>query len=99
MHVADVDERERVALLREKLDFCTTIYDFKDEESDREAKQDKRQVLLELIDFVNIKKSVTKQSYADIVRMVKANIVRSLPPTKRDFDNVEEEDEPTLEIA
>ena len=40
-------------------------------------------MLLELVDYINVKAGVTKVEYGDIVSMIRANLVRPLPPSNR----------------
>lgn len=46
------------------------MYDFRSDDKP-EAKEMKRQVLLELIDFINLKKSLTEAVYKDVLDMVR----------------------------
>ena len=98
----DVSVQKREWLFQQKLELCGVIFNFGDEggESDKREKDLKRQTLLELVDFVNTpvgQKVFTEGLMPDIVRMVGANIFRSLPPQLEEFDP--EEDEPVLEPA
>ena len=68
---ADVAQAERPELFQKKLAVCAVVYDFR-VETETEAKEDKRQSLLELIDFVNVKKSITEPMYKDTIEMVRA---------------------------
>ena len=64
-------QAERPELFQKKLAVCAVVYDFR-VETETEAKEDKRQSLLELIDFVNVKKSITEPMYKDTIEMVRA---------------------------
>lgn len=61
---------ERPALFQKKLQECCEVYDFRSDDKP-EAKEMKRQVLLELIDFINLKKSLTEAVYKDVLDMVR----------------------------
>lgn len=66
----DVAQAERPELFSKKLAVCSVVYEFRTEE-DSEAKEEKRQTLLELIDFVNVKKSITEAMYKETIDMVR----------------------------
>lgn len=90
------EKKEEV--FRKKLELCSIIFDFDDQEQDKRGKEVKRNTLLELVDFVGStagQKLFTEEHMPDIMNMVKANICRVLPPQNEDFDP--EEDEPILE--
>ncbi len=63
-------QAERPELFSKKLAVCSVVYEFRTEE-DSEAKEEKRQTLLELIDFVNVKKSITEAMYKETIDMVR----------------------------
>ncbi|GMH98489.1 hypothetical protein TrVE_jg9992 [Triparma verrucosa] len=90
-------QSEREQLFLKKLDLCSYVFDF-NVATQKRAKDIKRQTLLELVDYVNTPAGqaiFTEAVMASVVKMVKENVGRSLPPTKDDFDP--EEDEPQLE--
>ena len=68
---ADVAQAERPELFAKKLAVCAAVYNFRVED-EVEAKEEKRQTLLEMIDFVNVKKSITEAMYKDTIDMVRA---------------------------
>lgn len=71
---ADVAQAERPELFSKKLEVCARVFEFRTD-ADAEAKEEKRQTLLELIDFVNVKKSITEAMYKETIDMV-----RGVPP-------------------
>ncbi|KAG8521239.1 Acetyl-CoA carboxylase 2 [Galemys pyrenaicus] len=72
-------------LFCQKLQQCCVLFDFMDSVSDLKSKEIKRATL-------------NWSTYSDIVKMISANIFRTLPPSDNpDFDP--EEDEPTLEAS
>lgn len=99
----DVDVAERPDLLASKLTLCSVLHEFNEREYNPSAvaekdagsatsKEEKRQLLLELVDFVNVKKAIQPNMYRKVVEMVKVNILRPLPPGRRDFEpNFDEE--------
>lgn len=76
--IADVAQAERPELFAKKLAVCAVVYNFRVED-EPEAKEEKRQTLLEMIDFVNVKKSITEAMYKDTIDMVRP----CPPPSKR----------------
>jgi serine/threonine-protein phosphatase 2A regulatory subunit B' len=94
----DVSGDERTALYRSKLALCSVMYDFRDESCQAE-KDTKRQTLLEVIEFINIKRSITEDLYSDTAEMVRKNLFRPLAPCPRDFqpNHDPDEEEPFLE--
>ena len=104
----DVDVAERSDLLASKLTLCSVLHEFNEREYNPSAvaekdagsatsKEEKRQLLLELVDFVNVKKAIQPNMYRKVVEMVKVNILRPLPPGRRDFEpNFDEEVSPSL---
>jgi serine/threonine-protein phosphatase 2A regulatory subunit B' len=90
---------KREALFRQKLELCCTMFDFDDPESDVRGKEMKRETLLELAEYVNTpagQKIFTEGLMPDIVKMVRVNLLRTLPPQTEDYDP--EEDEPAMEV-
>ncbi|XP_040207412.1 serine/threonine-protein phosphatase 2A 56 kDa regulatory subunit alpha isoform isoform X3 [Rana temporaria] len=86
-------------LFSQKLQQCCMLFDFIDSISDLKSKEIKRATLNELVEYVSTNRGVIVESaYPDIVKMICANIFRTLPPSDNpDFDP--EEDEPTLEAS
>ncbi|ORX98005.1 protein phosphatase 2A regulatory B subunit [Basidiobolus meristosporus CBS 931.73] len=102
---------ERQELFLKKLQQCTLIFDFTDAMADLQAKEIKRQVLAELVEYITTNKGViTEPVYPAIInvpedspvnRQFAINLFRTIPPrinpTGDAFDP--EEDEPILELA
>ncbi|KAB0343784.1 hypothetical protein FD755_011118 [Muntiacus reevesi] len=90
---------EQQELFCQKLQQCCILFDFMDSVSDLKSKEIKRATLNELVEYVSTNRGVIVESaYSDIVKMISANIFRTLPPSDNpDFDP--EEDEPTLEAS
>lgn len=59
-------------MFSKKLAVCAVVYDFRNDD-DAESKEEKRQTLLELIDFVNVKKSITEAMYKETIDMVRGH--------------------------
>jgi hypothetical protein len=76
---ADIAQAERPDLFSKKLAVCAVVYEFRTEDQ-AEAKEEKRQTLLELIDFVNVKKSITEAMYKETIDMVRAAAACPHPP-------------------
>jgi serine/threonine-protein phosphatase 2A regulatory subunit B' len=99
----DVMASARPELLRQKLALCSVCYDFSADSEQLELKDEKRQTLLELIEFVNTRKAITEDNgYKETIHMVRSNLFRSLPPSPAFFDQNEDADEdadPSLRSA
>ncbi|XP_049724549.1 serine/threonine-protein phosphatase 2A 56 kDa regulatory subunit alpha isoform isoform X2 [Elephas maximus indicus] len=95
----DATSNEQQELFCQKLQQCCVLFDFMDSVSDLKSKEIKRATLNELVEYVSTNRGVIVESaYSDIVKMISANIFRTLPPSENpDFDP--EEDEPTLEAS
>ncbi|XP_007451391.1 PREDICTED: serine/threonine-protein phosphatase 2A 56 kDa regulatory subunit alpha isoform [Lipotes vexillifer] len=95
----DATSNEQQELFCQKLQQCCILFDFMDSVSDLKSKEVKRATLNELVEYVSTNRGVIVESaYSDIVKMISANIFRTLPPSDNpDFDP--EEDEPTLEAS
>ena len=95
--------KERPALFIQKLKMCEQGFTFTGDIPDSVSKDmhTKRQTLLELVDYVNTAQQVaevfTDEIQACVVRMVSANIFRSLPAMEQGYDA--EQDEPTYEAS
>lgn len=96
----DMPVQKRLALFKQKLELCTVVYDFSDPSTDR-AREQKRQTLMELINYINTptgqKQLFTEAMMPLIVEMLSTNTFRELPPTVPNFDP--EEDEPLTESS
>ena len=90
---------ERAELFRAKLEACSIVFDFSNEEKQHE-KEAKRQTLLEIVEYVNnTRNCFSEVLMQDAVRMVGANIFRALQTKNKDplaFSDPEAE-EPCLE--
>ena len=95
--------KERPGLFVQKLAMCEQGFTFTGDVPDSVSKDmhTKRQTLLELVDYVNTAQQVaevfTDDIQACVVRMVSANIFRSLPAMEHGYDA--EQDEPTYEAS
>ncbi|VDQ08625.1 unnamed protein product [Trichobilharzia regenti] len=102
--VDDADSQEnREDLFIQKLKQCSVVFEFvPDLLSDLKDKEVKRAALHELTEYLTENSGIITDSvYPEVVRMVEANLFRTLPPPSNpsgaEFDP--EEDEPTLEAA
>lgn len=95
----DSSPEERNNLFLRKIEQCCFIFEFSDPMLDLRAKEVKRAALNEVLDYISSYKGVlTDPVYPEVVRMVKANAFRTLPPvTNPDYDP--DEDEPPLEAS
>jgi serine/threonine-protein phosphatase 2A regulatory subunit B' len=95
----DADEKRRLFII--KLRLCSFTFDFtsKQAQSEAEAREMKRRMLVELIDHLSSSKIwVSEESLKAILHMIGCNLFRPLPPSQYvDFDP--EEDEPTHDPA
>lgn len=79
----------RSNLFIHKLKLCTVRFDWNDESSakDNRAKEVKRQLLLELVDYIGKNKNIyTEQVLTELLNMVSANLFRALPPKQENED-------------
>ncbi|CAL8104080.1 unnamed protein product [Calicophoron daubneyi] len=102
--IKDAESPEkREELFVEKLHQCSVVFEFvPDTLSDLKGKETKRAALHELTEYlVDNPGPFSDNIYLEVVRMVEANLFRTLPPPSNpsgaEFDP--EEDEPTLEAA
>jgi len=96
----EVSPEKRRALLVKKLRLCAVIFDFQNESaSENVGKEMKRQILLELVDYVTTNKGwFSEKILPDILQMVSANLFRALSPSTYSFSGFDpDEDEPTLD--
>jgi len=92
---------ERTDLFRKKMQVCSNVFDFYNENNQRE-KEAKRQTLLEIVEYVNNTRNCFNESLMqDVVNMVGYNIFRALPTKDRTVMSLydPEDEEPTLERA
>jgi len=74
---------KREALFRQKLQICNVIFDFEDPDLDIKGKEQKRETLVELAEYINSpvgQKILTESMMPDIVETVRINLFRALPP-------------------
>ncbi|XP_014249434.1 serine/threonine-protein phosphatase 2A 56 kDa regulatory subunit epsilon isoform isoform X1 [Cimex lectularius] len=97
--LTDVASSEQEELFIHKLRQCCVAFDFMDPTVDIKGKETKRSTLNELVEYVSNGRGVlTEPVYPEIVKMISANLFRTLPPSENpDYDP--EEDEPTLEAS
>lgn len=94
----DVPATEQEELFIRKLWQCCVTFDFIDPISDMKGKEVKRGTLHELVDYISCRRTLTETVYPEIIKMISANLFRTLPPSENpDFDP--EEDDPTLEAS
>ncbi|KAE8741377.1 hypothetical protein FOCC_FOCC013076 [Frankliniella occidentalis] len=95
----DVPSNEQEELFIRKLRQCCVAFDFMDPVTDLKGKEIKRNTLSELVDYITTGRGVlTEPVYPEIIKMISANLFRTLPPSENpDFDP--EEDDPTLEAS
>lgn len=97
----DVTASERPQLFRKKVALCTVLYDFSNSLEHTKEKDLKRQTLQELVDFGTSK--LNEAALEEAFRMIRINILRSLPVRSHDgvvgtgegFDF--EEEEPSMD--
>ena len=100
----DVSSSDRPLLFIKKAHMCSCQCDFSDTLIMPREKEIKRQTLLELVDFLHSSSGkVNETMQSELIRMVSANIFRSLPPAHYENTgappegNDPEEEEPYLE--
>ena len=99
MFISDAPAEERTVLFLRKIEQCCYIFEFADPMVDIHAKEIKRAALNEILDYISSYKGVlTDPVYPEVVRLVKINAFRTLPPLDNpDYDP--DEDEPPLEAS
>ncbi|CDY40986.1 BnaA02g27760D [Brassica napus] len=100
----DVPNTEKQTLFIKKLNLCRVVFDFTDPTKNIKEKDIKRQTLLELVDYVNSANGkFSEGSVQEVVRMVSANIFRTLNPQPRENKVIDaldlEEEEPSMDLA
>mmetsp|Transcript_954 Transcript_954/g.1345 ORF Transcript_954/g.1345 Transcript_954/m.1345 type:complete len:471 (-) Transcript_954:211-1623(-) len=100
----ETPQNGRVRLFVDKLKLCCVMFDWATDPS--QAQQDsrgveiKRQLLLELVDFVGKSKAVfSEHVVVEIMKMVKTNLFRNLPPRVHASMIDPEEEEPVFEAS
>ncbi|KAK7312012.1 hypothetical protein RJT34_10544 [Clitoria ternatea] len=100
----DVPNTEKPTLFIKKLRMCGVVFDFTDHAKHLKEKEIKRQALVELVDYVtSANTKFTENVMQEVVKMVSANIFRTLSPQPREnkiVDGVDvEEEEPSMDPA
>ncbi|KAJ0230599.1 hypothetical protein HA466_0307020 [Hirschfeldia incana] len=100
----DVPNAEKQSLFIKKLNLCRVVFDFTDPTKNIKEKDIKRQTLLELVDYVNTANGkFSEASIQEVVRMVSANVFRTLNPQPRENKVIDaldlEEEEPSMDLA
>mmetsp|Transcript_11034 Transcript_11034/g.20289 ORF Transcript_11034/g.20289 Transcript_11034/m.20289 type:complete len:485 (+) Transcript_11034:161-1615(+) len=95
-------QNQHVRLFIEKLRLCSVLFEWGNDETrtqqDSKAIENKRQLLLELVDFIGKSKAVySEQVVAEVMKMVKINLFRTLPPKVHLTMIDPEEEEPVYE--
>ncbi|GJN39786.1 hypothetical protein PR202_gb28928 [Eleusine coracana subsp. coracana] len=100
----DVPASEKPGLFLSKLAMCCVVFDFTDPTKDVKEKEIKRQMLLELVDYIT---SATwkfpEPVVQEVIKMVSANLFRAPTPAPRENKVLEsfdlEEEEPVMDPA
>lgn len=98
----DVPPSEKAMEFRRKISACSVIFDFSQPQQHIKEKEQKRQALLELVEYVNSTRGCfAEEAMQDVIKMVAANIFRSLRPSNSGHSALyePEEEEPVLESA
>ncbi|KAI4388770.1 hypothetical protein MLD38_001072 [Melastoma candidum] len=100
----DVPSTEKHSLFIRKLGLCCVVFDFTDPTKNVKEKEIKRQTLLELVDYItSANGKFPETALQDIVRMVSANLFRTLTSPPRENKVLEafdvEEEEPSMDPA
>ncbi|XP_031270101.1 serine/threonine protein phosphatase 2A 57 kDa regulatory subunit B' theta isoform-like [Pistacia vera] len=100
----DVTNAEKQSLFIKKLNLCCVVFDFTDPTKNLKEKEIKRQTLLELVDYVTSAiGKFTETVMLEVVKMVSANLFRTLTPQPREnkvADGLDlEEEEPSMDPA
>ncbi|XP_024980341.1 serine/threonine protein phosphatase 2A 57 kDa regulatory subunit B' kappa isoform-like [Cynara cardunculus var. scolymus] len=77
----DVQSSDKPRLLISKLNLCSNVYDFDDQDKDNAEKDLKRQVLVEILDFiVSESTKLAEPAMSAICKMCGDNLFREFPP-------------------
>ncbi|KAK4344231.1 hypothetical protein RND71_037325 [Anisodus tanguticus] len=96
----DVSNAEKQSLFISKLNLCCTIYDFNDPDKDSAEKDLKRQVLLELNEFVASGSArFTESAISAVCKMCAVNLFRTFPPKYPSVRGESEDEEPMFDPA
>ncbi|KAG9147270.1 hypothetical protein Leryth_018010 [Lithospermum erythrorhizon] len=100
----DVPNSEKQNLFIRKLNMCCVVFDFTDPTKNLKEKEIKREMLLELLEYVtsaNVK--YTDNAMQEVIKMVSLNLFRALTPQPRENKVLEafdlEEEEPAMDPA
>ncbi|KAJ0817408.1 putative protein phosphatase 2A, regulatory B subunit, B56, armadillo-like helical [Helianthus annuus] len=90
----DVQSSEKPRLLISKLNLCSVTYDFNDQDKDDAEKDQKRQVLVEILDFlVSDSVKLTEPAMSAICKTCGDNLFREFPPKYSNSPRGETEDD------
>jgi serine/threonine-protein phosphatase 2A regulatory subunit B' len=97
--LSSVPPQEKEALFLKKIEQCCYLFDFGNPVSELKGKEIKRAALSEVLDYIGNNRGVlTEPVYVEILRMVRYNMFRTLPPYEGpEFDP--EDDEPPMESS
>ncbi|WOG94404.1 hypothetical protein DCAR_0313699 [Daucus carota subsp. sativus] len=98
----DIPNSDKQNLFVSKLNFCSLVYDFSDPEKQSAEKGLKRQILVELIEFLaSDSAKFSEQAIAAMCTMCANNLFREFPPkyTTRRVRGETEADEPLFDVA
>ncbi|KAE8685257.1 Serine/threonine protein phosphatase 2A 59 kDa regulatory subunit B' gamma isoform [Hibiscus syriacus] len=100
----DVPNSEKQNLFLRKLGMCYVVFDFSDPSKNLKEKDIKRQMLLELVDYVSsVSTKFNEVAMQEIARMVAANLFRTFPSPNHDSKIIEtydaEDEEPAMDPA
>ncbi|TKY59852.1 Serine/threonine protein phosphatase 2A 59 kDa regulatory subunit B' eta isoform [Spatholobus suberectus] len=100
----DVPNSEKQNLFIRKLNLCCVVFDFTDSTKNIKEKEIKRQTLLEVVEYVtSANGKFTETVMEEAIKMVSANLFRSLNPQPRENGVLEafdvEDEEPLIDPA
>ncbi|GJN12557.1 hypothetical protein PR202_ga30843 [Eleusine coracana subsp. coracana] len=100
----DVPASEKPGLFLRKLAMCCVVFDFTDPTKDVKEKEIKRQMLLELVDYITSATGKFPEPVVqEVIKMVSANLFRAPTPAPRENKVLEsfdlEEEEPVMDPA
>ncbi|XP_076904082.1 serine/threonine protein phosphatase 2A 57 kDa regulatory subunit B' kappa isoform-like [Bidens hawaiensis] len=90
----DVQNSEKSKLLIVKLSLCSVIYDFNDQDKENTEKDEKRELLAEILDFlVSDSIKLTEPAMSAICKTCGDNLFREFPPKNSNLPRGESDDE------